>query len=1048
MLLFRRLLHISINTNKEIINNNNRNDFINRHIQNIENVRDKMLQVINKGDTQDEFIKNVIPKNQHKFISDSESSYSSLSKKYQEKDALSFLSNIMNNNDTSKMPCIGMGYHPTKMPLVIKKNVLNNQNWITAYTPYQSEISQGRLEILYHYQRLISEITGMEISNSGLLDEANAASEVVNIFYNHSKHNKNSETPKKILLSNNLYPITLNAIKTRCHYLNIPFQIINENEYIEYYQNNLYKIIDWNNYFGLILQSPDKNGIVNTNLSNIIQEAKKNDIQVACGTDLMANLVFKSVGELGADVAFGNSQRFGLSLGYGGPHTGFFSTKNKYIRKLPGKLIGKYYDKKTNRDIYRMALQTREQHIRKDKATSNICTSQVLLSNLNAFYGVYHGKEGLLNIANSIHQNTLKLIQNCNNYGINIKYGLNMNENIYDTLCINNENDGYYNYNNYNIFNRLLQEGYLPRFNNGNIYINISELITEKDIDNMSEIIINNVSLTRYTESKNSTNLFENYKNSYGDKTDLFKNDEIFLKPKTETEMVRYIKELESKDYSLTDGMIPLGSCTMKLNASYQLEALNWNSVSNVHPYSPFVLTSGYQSMINQLTKKLLDITGMDYISYQSCSGAMGEYSGLITIANYISKRDGIKYNGDNKLVCLISEAAHGTNFASAKLAGYKIEKVSVNKDGSLSVDDLEKKLKKHSNRVGCLMITYPSTYGIFDDNITDVIDMVHRADGQVYMDGANMNAMCGIIKIGDLGADVCHLNLHKTFCIPHGGGGPGMGPIVIKEHLEEHLPTISENGNNYCNHNYQDTNKCNDDICNNYCSKDIDNGVIDNGVIDNVDSNNSELVGNGVIGSSIYTSASILTIPYLYLLTIDGNDLNNITTRAIINANYIKTKLEDYYDILYTNEKGLVAHEFIIGLSKFNKYGISSKDISKRLIDYSFHPPTMSWPVPNSLMIEPTESESIEELDKFINAMISIRKEIDEIINGEYQEDNNVLVNSPHSMDDLLDWKYPYSVEKAYYPLKYLKKYKKMPSVSRVDDFYGDNELLKYEKK
>ena len=980
--------------NHKIFHSIPRDNFINRHIQNDDKLISEMLKIINTGNhvTPVDFIKKIIPENQHKFINinsniNSSQKYPTMLKKYSERAALTSVFEIMSQNKHNPVSCIGQGYHPTWMPLVIKKNILNNPNWITAYTPYQSEISQGRLEILHNYQRMVSGITDMELSNAGLLDEANAGSEVVNFFYN----NRNGEIKKrnKMLLSSNLFPTTLEAIKTRCYYLNIPYDVIDEFN-IQLYTSNF-----WNNYFGAIFQYPNKYGVINPELFDVIESAKKQQVQIACGTDLMANLIFKTPGEIGADVAFGNTQRFGLPLGFGGPHTGFFATKYNYLRSLPGKLISKYYDEETQNDVYRMALQTREQHIKKDKATSNICTSQVLLSNINAFYAVYHGKDKLIDIAKVIHEKTLKLATICDDNQVSVNYGVNDRVAFFDTLCLGNK-DG--------LYENLMANNYLSKKFHNKICISMSETIKDSQVDEIADIILETNRRTKTSQVVDKkNNLFNSYNSLYGDKTNLFKNDPIFLNPKTETDMVRYIKMLESKDYSLTDGMIPLGSCTMKLNATYQLEAINWNQTGDIHPYVPKDFSLGYQLLINNLSEKLLDITGMDEISYQSCSGAMGEYSGLITISNYLSKRNKTKYNAGTPLICFIPESSHGTNFASAKLAGYKIIKLAVNKDGSLSIDDLKKKIKDQQGNIGCLMMTYPSTYGIFDDNILEVIDLIHIAGGQIYLDGANMNAMCGLIKIGDLGADVCHLNLHKTFCIPHGGGGPGMGPIVVKEHLAKYLPELQHESNNY----------------------------------------------NNVIGSSQYTSASILTIPYLYLLTIDSKDLANVTIKAMINANYLKVRLEEHFDILYTNKNKLVAHEFIIDIGKYKKYGITEKDIAKRLIDYSFHPPTMSWPVSNSLMIEPTESESIAELDKFVEAMISIKNEIDEIVDGKYSETNNPLANAPHSMNDVIDWKYSYSIEKGLYPLPYLKKYKKMPSISRVNDLLGDSELLhKLQKK
>ena len=946
--------------------------FITRHIENIKHTQQYMLNSIQSGISKDEFILKVIPHNLHKYITNKGKHRVVRT----EEEALCNIYNILNKNKSSIKNYYGGGYYPTFLPLVIQKNILQNPNWITAYTPYQSEISQGRLEILHKYQQMIIGITGMELANSGLLDESNAGCEAVTMLFNTCPSKKKG-FKKSILVSENLFPATLRSIKTRCHYLDIPIKLIDETAFSI---DNQY--IDWTQHFGAIFQYPNKDGVLLAGMSDIISQANESNVPIALGVDLMACLTYKIPGNI--DIVYGNSQRFGLPLGYGGPHTGFFATKYKYLRDLPGKLVGCHIDGNTK--VYRMALQTREQHIKKDKATSNICTSQVLLSNLNAFYAIYHGRESLINISNRIHCNTKHLIKLLAGNKIRVEYGTAGRDAIFDTICINDSDSI--------IYNNLIKNNYLVRQDKkrNKIFISISEVSSVKDIKEISDIIIASVE-NNIQKSNLKTEIRYNYNLYLENNDNILVNDDIFSLSMTETTMVRYIKRLENKDFSLTDGMIPLGSCTMKLNATYQLEPLAWDVIRNIHPYCPINHAQGYEIMISSLSKRLLSITGMDAISYQSSSGAMGEYAGLISISNYLSNRDNTVYHKNNPLVCLIPESAHGTNFASAKLAGYTIEKILTNKNGTISIDNLETILDKYKGRIGCLMVTYPSTYGFFDDNILDICDKVHNAGGQVYLDGANMNAMCGLLRVGDLGADVCHLNLHKTFCIPHGGGGPGMGPIVAKSHLEKFLP--------------------------------------------------SEY--NNTIASAKYSSASILSISYLYLDTLTEKDLAHITFKAILNANYLKFRLQDYYDIKFTNKDGLVAHEFIIDVSQFNKYGVTEKDIAKRIIDYSFHPPTMSWPVPNSLMIEPTESETLEELNKFVSAMIEIRKEIQEIQDGKYSTTDNVLVNSPHSLKDLTVWDNakPYNQMKAFYPLDYLQEYKKIP-INRVDDHKGDTEMLK----
>jgi glycine dehydrogenase len=911
---------------------------------------------------------------------------------YTENQSIEYLKNLMDKNK-KLINCYGEGFYPTITPFPIKKYVLNNPNWYTAYTPYQAEISQGRLELLFLYQKMIADITNLPLANAGLLDEASSGAEAATLFHRFDKN----AYKKRLCVSSNLFDTTVEAIKTRCKYLNIPIDIIDETT------QNL-SDINWSQYFGLILQYPDKNGNINLQLSNIINDAKDNGCQVACATDLMSNFIYNSPGLLGADVAFGNTQRFGLPLGFGGPHVAFFSTNWKYLRHLPGKLASRSKDKNGKYE-YRLALQTREQHIKKEKSTSNICTSQVLLSNLSCLYGLYHGEKNLMNISIKIKNKTSYLVRKLYEGGISIDNNL-----FYDTIKISNCNAS-------KIYQLLLNKNYLVKLiDDKTIRISMDEKITYQQIKEIANIIIDNSNisiLSNYCNMKNMKNmnmdnidnneLLNNF-NALQRTSDIFTED-IFKNGVTETDLMRYIKNLEKKDYSLTDGMIPLGSCTMKLNAAYQLEPLNWESVADIHPNTPHLLANGYHQMIRELSYMLLKITGMDDISYQSASGAMGEYSGLITINKYLQKEKGEEFNSDNPLYCLIPESAHGTNFSSARLAGYKILKIKSKNNGEICMKDLNKNISKAGDKLGCLMITYPSTYGFFDENILQVVETVHNAGGQVYLDGANLNAMVGLIRIGDLGVDVSHMNLHKTFCIPHGGGGPGMGPIVVKNHLIKYLPTHYNENNSL--ENIQDS--------------------------------------SGLIASSPFASSSILTIPYLYLKCMSLQDLQNSTIRALINSNYLKNKLENDFRIKYMNENGYVAHEFIIDFHKFNKLNISEKDIAKRLIDYSFHPPTMSWPVPNSLMIEPTESESLYELDRFVKTMKSIKEEIVDIEQNKYSMDNNVLVNSPHSLDKVISgWDYPYNPEKAYYPISELKERKHFPPVGRVNDILGDKELLK----
>ena len=1001
-------LYKSCYNNKQ--NNNwsvDRLKFIDRHIDNRIKSEEKILNTLSIS-SEDELMNKVLPKsiksdeNSNVLLSSSDISNMIGGKwlKFTEGNAVNYLRGIVSKNNSDIKCYLGGGFYPSVIPSPIKKHILNNPAWYTAYTPYQSEISQGRLELLFYYQQMVSNITNLPLSNAGLLDEASSGAEAVTMLWNALTRKKDT---RKLLISNNLFPATLESIKTRCYYLDIEYDIIDE--------TNENSLVSLEEYFAMILQYPDKYGRVNTKIENIIKSANEANCKVACATDLMACHIIKSPGELGADVAFGNTQRFGLPLGFGGPHVSFFATKWNYLRQLPGKLVS--YHKEDNNKIYRMALQTREQHIKKDKATSNICTSQVLLSNLSAMYAIYHGEKEMNNISKDIYNKTHYLASTLTNLGYDIKYS-----NYYDTIHINLEqNNNYDNNILLKLYQNLLDNNILTNYNvdENTISISISEITTLDDLYNIIDVFpdfINNycdyniqsVHSIKYDKWVEDINMDNTELSNVLREGDIYENV-IFKDPKTETELLRMIKEWEAKDYSLNDGMIPLGSCTMKLNASSQLESLIRSDVANIHPYVPLEHCVGYREMMRELSIKLLTLTGMDNISYQSCSGAMGEYSGLITINKYLEYEKGIKFNRSNPLICLIPESAHGTNFASAIMAGYKIIKVKSNTNGELNLDDLRKCIDKAGNRLGCLMITYPSTYGFFDENILEVTQLIHEAGGQIYMDGANMNAMVGIMKIGELGADVAHLNLHKTFCIPHGGGGPGMGPIVIKKHLSPFLPTHTDKKFGYLG----DDNK-----------------------------------SSGVIASSPYSSASILTIPYIYLSTLSLDNLKKITYRAILNANYLKKRLEDYYKIKYKNENDFVAHEFIIDISEFKSIGINERDIAKRLMDFSFHPPTMSWPVSNSLMIEPTESESIEELDRFVDAMICIRQELEEIKDGIYDSENNVLKNAPHPIKDLFnEWKYSYSKEKAYYPIKQLKERKKFPAVNRVNDLDSDKYLL-----
>ncbi len=924
--------------------------FSNKHIGNNRDEIDAMLQTV-KSSSLGQFVNDVIPSN---IKTDQIREFPEMS----ENSAIISLTKMWEMNKTKKN-LIGLDFNDTILPPIIQRKILENPKWYTAYTPYQSEISQGRLEAQFNFQTLVTELTGMEVANISLLDSGSAATEALNMAYHISKGKR-----KTFFCTSSLHPVILDILKTRAKILDINL-VIDTPENIEITED----------LFGFMFSYPDRYGVIKTHQS-LVTKLQENNTFIACHTNLLSLLLLKSPGELGVDLTFGTAQNFGIPIWFGGPHPAFFATHKKYIRQVPGRIIGKTIDAHKN-PAYRIALQTREQHIKKDKATSNICTSQSLLSVVASMYAIYHGRENLIKIASEINTKTKILAERLLHSGVPLLSGI-----FFDTITLTVDHPS-------QLINTFAQVGYNARVNiNQTITLAINETITHGDINRIGDLILNHV--INY-QSKclvgNPTIL-----SSEGDifRNDIFLDQGIFNNLKTETELTRYIHSLEAKDYTLTEGMIPLGSCTMKLNATSELVTLSDKNMLNIHPYGAKENSAGYREMISELTKMLTNLIGLDYISYQSNSGAMGEYSGLLSIREYHNN-----HNGNDRNICLIPESAHGTNFASAKLAGFQIKKYNDN----IPFTEFKDIVAGDSDKLACLMITYPNTYGIFDNNIKEICQLIHEHGGLVYMDGANMNAQVGITNPGECGADVCHLNLHKTFCIPHGGGGPGMGPILVNSKLRDYLP---------CNiiTNPQDT-------------------------------------SYGAITMSEYSSASILSITYQYLKMMGSRNLRYATEMAILNANYLKEKLQDDFTIYTTNENGRVGHEFIITLHEFNDVKIKDVDIAKRLIDYSFHPPTMSWPVPNSLMIEPTESESKHELDRFISAMKNIRIEIDEIREGKYPIDNNVLKNSPHNMHSVKNWTFPYTIEKACFPVECLNSRKFWPAVSRVNDLYGDKNLV-----
>tara|TARA_B100000902_G_scaffold40126_1_gene47702 strand:- start:31034 stop:33916 length:2883 start_codon:yes stop_codon:yes gene_type:complete len=873
---------------------------------------------------------------------------------------------------------IGMGYFNTILPGVIQRNILENPGWYTAYTPYQAEIAQGRLEALLNFQTMVCDLTAMEISNSSLLDEATAAAEAMIMLYNSRGRDQKKKGVKRFFVSEDCYPQTIALLETRSNPLDIELEIGSHQE-----------IVLDDSYFGILLQYPVKYGEV-FDYTDIIESAKSIDISIAVAADLLSLTILKPPGEWGADVVVGTSQRFGVPMGYGGPHAAYFATHEKYKRNIPGRIIGVSKDIDGNRAL-RMALQTREQHIKREKATSNICTAQVLLAVMAGMYAVYHGKEGLKNISKNIHSLTSTLEEGLKQLGY-----IQLNKIYFDTLYINIGNVSMENI-------RTFSEDAKMNFN----YIDdktLSISIDEKDdINNINEILKVFASSSNISDSQHLINevLSGNYIKAEARipnnlfRSSSFLDNEVFNSYQSESEMMRYIKSLENRDLSLTHSMIPLGSCTMKLNAASQLFPLSWTEFSNLHPFAPAHQARGYHIMFHELEEMLCEITGFDAMSLQPNSGAQGEYAGLMVIREYH------KSNGqENRNICLIPSSAHGTNPASAVMAGMKVVVTPCDDNGNIDINLLKIKAEEYKENLAALMITYPSTHGVFEESITEVTSIIHKHGGQVYLDGANMNAQVGYTNPAQVGADVCHLNLHKTFAIPHGGGGPGVGPIGVLEHLKPFLPT---------------------------------NPIVTTGGEKAI----------AAISAAPWGSALVLAISYGYIKMLGREGLKKSTALAILNANYIKNKLKPHFSILYTGQQGNVAHEMILDFREFKQYGIEVTDIAKRLMDYGFHAPTVSFPVVGTLMIEPTESESVAELDRFCNAMIAIKQEIDQIVSGDIDVKDSVLKNSPHTILCLTEeWEFRYSKDKAVFPLPYVKKNKFWPYVRRIDDAYGDRNL------
>lgn len=860
---------------------------------------------------------------------------------------------------------IGQGYYNVKMPAVIQRNVMENPGWYTQYTPYQAEISQGRLQALLNFQTVISDLTGLEVANASLLDEGTAAAEAMFMLYSKRK-NKKANT---FLVSENVFPQTLDVIHTRAISFGIDVKVcdIQESDLNE-------------DVFAVFLQYPNADGSV-SDYKKLAEQCKTQKILIAVAADLMSLTLLTPPGEWGADVAVGTSQRLGVPMGFGGPHAGYFATKDEYKRNIPGRIIGVTTDSKGQYAL-RMALQAREQHIRRDKASSNICTAQALLAIISSFYAVYHGPQGLKNITQRIHDLTRLLDQGLQALGFEQK-----NKVYFDTLSIVAGEHA-------NSLKSLAQEKEMNFFyDKDHIGISIDETTRYGDIEEILSVFSEVSGKSMEVESLSLKEVIP----SELARTSTFLTHPIFNSYHSEHEMLRYIKSLEAKDLSLCHSMIPLGSCTMKLNATTEMVPVTWPEVSNIHPFAPKDQVQGYLELIDELDTWLSEITGFAKMSMQPNSGAQGEYAGLMVIRAYHESK-----GESHRNICLIPASAHGTNPASASMAGLKVVVVKCDERGNIDVEDLREKAEKHADNLNSLMVTYPSTHGVFEEPIIEICNIIHENGGQVYMDGANMNAQVGITSPGLIGADVCHLNLHKTFCIPHGGGGPGMGPIGVASHLAPFLP----------NHKVVST---------------------------------SGEQGISAVSSAPYGSASILIISHGYIAMMGVNGLTNATKSAILNANYVQHRLKDHYPVLYSGETGFCAHEMILDCREFKKVKIEVADIAKRLMDYGFHAPTVSFPVPGTLMVEPTESESKAELDRFCEALISIRKEIEDLENGKVEEENNVLVHAPHTAEDVTadEWKRPYSRQQAAYPLDYVRNFKFWPSIGRVNEAQGDRNLI-----
>ncbi len=946
------------------------NNFIKRHIGPKKADIDKMLNKIGVGSIDQLIDETIPPKIRLKKPLD-------LPEGMNEHEYLTHLEALGKKNKLFKT-YIGMGYYNTITPAVITRNVLENPGWYTAYTPYQAEISQGRLEALLNFQTMVSDLTAMPLANASLLDEGTAAAEGMIMFFNARSRAQAKQNINKFFVSDGIFPQTLEVLKTRA----IPLGI-------EIVTGSFDTIAPDESFFGAILQYPDQFGQVHDN-SKLVKKMQDKGIQVAVAADILSLVLLTPPGEWGADLVVGSTQRLGIPMGYGGPHAGYFATTEKYKRNIPGRIIGVSKDAH-GRPALRMALQTREQHIKRERATSNICTAQALLAAMSGFYAIYHGPQGLYEIARHINILTAVLSDEIKKLGYK-----QLNSAFFDTLTLelpdNLHIDDLYE-------TARTKEINFRYINNNRIGISLDETTTLAEMNDIAALLaeVAGKEYEAFVCNMEACSKLKTFPASL-ERTSSYLTHPVFNSYHSETEMMRYLTKLENRDLALNRSMIPLGSCTMKLNAAAELFVLSWPEFANLHPFVPKDQAQGYMQLIESLEKDLCEITGFKAMSFQPNSGASGEYTGLLVIREYLHSIGETERN-----ICLIPSSAHGTNPASAVMAGMEVMVVKCDAEGNIDIADLKAKAKANKDRLAAIMITYPSTHGVYEEGVIEVIDIVHRNGGQVYMDGANMNAQVGFTSPGFIGADVCHLNLHKTFAIPHGGGGPGVGPIGVAAHLVEFLP----------NHPMTET-------------------------------GGKKAVG--VVASAPFGSSLILPISYGYIKMLGAKGLTEATEIAILSANYISEQLKGHYPILYTGNKGHIAHEMIVDCNQFNKSaGLTVVDIAKRLMDYGFHAPTVAFPVAGTLMVEPTESEPLEELDRFIEAMIAIREEIADIEEGKTEKGNNVISHAPHTAEVLItsDWNRPYTREQAAFPKNTQLQDKYFVPVGRIDDAWGDRNLM-----